>query len=97
MKILTVNNYKSIFDELLSYFQALIDVVKINFNKIPKKLQNKKNSGNKSLGHTGRIFLRKTLLNTHNNLRVDGKLSHKNTTYKAYIDKFYSEVSPFPT
>lgn len=101
MKILAVNNYKSIFDELLSYFEALTDVVKINFNMIPKKLQNKKNSGNKRLGHTGRIFLRKTLLNAHNNLRVDGKfsgkLSHKNTIYKSYIDKLYSEVSPFPT
>ena len=98
MKILTENNYKSIFDELLSYFQSLIDTVKTNFNIIiPKKLQNKKNSGNKSLGHKGRIYLRKTLLNAQNNLRVDGKLSHKNTIYKSYIDKFYSEVSPFQT
>jgi hypothetical protein len=98
MEILTENNYKSIFDELLSDFETLTDVVKIFFNIVPKKLQNKKNSGNKGLGHTGRIFLRKTLLNAHNNLRVDGKfsgkLSHKNTTYKAYIDKLYSEVSP---
>ena len=68
---------------------------------IPKKLQNKKNCGNKSLGHIGRVSLRKTLLNAqnaHNNLRVNGKfsskLSNKNITYKAYIDKLYSEVSP---
>ena len=71
-----------------------------NFNT--KETSTQKNSGNKSLGHIGRVSLRKTLLNAqndHNNVRVNGKFSskfsNKNMTYKAYPLTSYRLISGF--